>query len=105
MALGGQSKGESFDKLVKHNKKLIAVCLFGESADKIAEDLKDLPAQKVRKFITLQDLLSSFEEMCLPKNAPFLFSPGCASFDEFKNFIVRGEFVFRHFAQQPQDQA
>lgn len=88
--LGGKGKGESFEPLLRYRDRILRVVTFGFSGKDILNDIKDeLP---VTSYDTLKEALE--REIAIIRNlpAPILFSPGCASFDEFNNFEHRGNF-------------
>lgn len=85
LILGGQTKGQEFEKLIGLiNKKVKHVILIGESQDFFAN------------IIETANVARSLEEAVLHANSiaqpgdTVLFSPACASFDMFKNFEHRG---------------
>ncbi len=99
LMLGGEGKGESFEPLTKFFSNVAAVIIFGASGNKIASDLRSAfkpecaPMQYT--FRTLAEALAAVPDMLARKKVPLLFSPGCASFDEFRNFEDRGQFFSR----------
>ncbi len=89
---GGRDKDGDFTELRDLVKsKVKALILIGEASQKIANALGDLVSHYFEK-----DLKSAvFRAKELAKEGDIvLLSPGCASFDMFKNFEHRGE-VFR----------
>jgi len=77
-------------------RKTRAVILFGESAELIAEEL-DLvrdetvgEAAAVHRCVALDEAVSMAARVAQPGDV-VLLSPGCASYDAFRNFIERGE--------------
>lgn len=97
LLLGGKPKGDSFIPIKKYfNKNLIKVYPFGKAAEIIYHEL----------FITEKDVaipsptLLSAANLAIDdskENDIILLSPGCSSFDEFKNFEHRGD-IFRKWA-------
>ncbi|NTW78495.1 MAG: UDP-N-acetylmuramoyl-L-alanine--D-glutamate ligase, partial [Syntrophaceae bacterium] len=90
LLLGGRDKDGDFDTLkpllTKKAKKLI---LFGEARDRIGTLIGDtVPAEKTR---TLREAIESAYKNAKSGDV-ILLSPGCASFDEFKNYKERGNF-------------
>lgn len=97
LLLGGRAKQESFSPINTFQMLLPEVLVFGESRDKIAADLPDLA---VSKHQNLAAALERLEYLMMKQARAVLFSPACASFDEFENFEARGlyfkEAVFSH---------
>jgi UDP-N-acetylmuramoylalanine--D-glutamate ligase len=93
IALGGRSKGDDFSKLLDILCREDEIYVFGEARDVIQGQLEGFEG-KIQSFVSLADLLDSELEKVTAGNC-FLFSPGCSSFDEFKNFEERGEFFLK----------
>ena len=91
LLVGGISKGESFQEL-RTSSKIGSLLLFGKSRNEIGSQLKDSPNFDVITYETLGYALADLRKIHEKKPCPILFSPGCASFDEFKNFEDRGRF-------------
>lgn len=86
---GGQSKGADFAALgpaAAEHARLVLV--FGEDADKIATAVAGAAA--VERVPTLDAAVRRAAEITRPGDI-VLLSPGCASFDQFANYKVRGE--------------
>lgn len=89
LLLGGQGKGESFKPLLQFKDKIEHVYFFGESADQLEKDLSALGNYtKVSSLSKLFHIHGSH----LKSAVSVLFSPACASFDEFQNYGDRGDF-------------
>jgi len=86
---GGQDKGGDFTALSQLvRNKVEALCLIGEARAKIANSLSEYT-----QIIESEDLRSAIHEaygMAKPGHT-VLLSPGCASFDMFKDYKDRGE--------------
>ena len=103
LILGGSDKGENFDRLFNEIKnKNCFLILTGKTAGKIKSyalknDYSNYIVVKNFKKAILTALKNAKE------NDIVLFSPACASFDNFKNFEERGEFftkiVEKYFAK------
>lgn len=89
--LGGQSKGESFAAIKQYSNIVKKVVVFGSSQKIIEDELKD--TFEIIPFRSLSESIGMLDSF-LPQKSDILFSPGCASFDEFNNFEHRGE-VFK----------
>lgn len=79
--IGGISKNESFTKLNKREGDI--VFSFGKSKFKIFNQMGDY------YFDTLEELLN-YIKMKFNKDYYVIFSPSCASFDQYKNYEDRG---------------
>jgi len=86
---GGRNKGGSFRKWKEAFKgKVKEVIVYGEAAEEIVEELeKDFPLTQVE---TLREGVQAAWERARGGEV-ILLSPGCASFDQFKNFEERGD--------------
>lgn len=92
LILGGKDKGGTFEVLVDEiNKKVTSVICYGRSMDKVEFQLKGKTDTGIYKTYFLKDAVELAYEKS-SKNATVLFSPACASFDQFKNFEERGEY-------------
>ncbi len=90
LLLGGRDKDGDFDALQPILKeKAKKVVLFGEARDRI-ESLIGNDVSVEKKETLREAVVSAYEN----GNAGdvVLLSPGCASFDEFKNYKERGNF-------------
>jgi UDP-N-acetylmuramoylalanine--D-glutamate ligase len=93
LILGGSAKGVGFKQLARtvHNdKNLYKVFLFGDTADTIDAEIKKIGDTST---IVVDSLATVFEKLKadLPLVRAVLFSPACASFDQYKNYKDRGE--------------
>jgi UDP-N-acetylmuramoylalanine--D-glutamate ligase len=90
---GGRNKGNSFRRLASDIKKTAkAVVLFGEAAVEIYPLLKELDLQVVR-VETVPEAVVEAKKFSKAGDT-ILFSPGCASFDQFSDYKERGQ-VFK----------
>lgn len=90
LLLGGQSKGEDFKPLANYLNPNVHIFTFGQAGKEIAQAIgKNL---RVACYPTLSTCMNHLKTMMDTSSMPILFSPGCASFDEFANFEHRGEF-------------
>lgn len=94
LVMGGIDKNESFETLTALlHEKNPRLYLFGHSAKKMGEAWQD-SVDECRMFDTLTELLPALWEG-RSKAETLLFSPGCASFDQYPGYVARGE----HFKQ------
>ena len=90
LLMGGQGKGEPYSPLRGQAAKIDRLVTFGPTGPEIAAALCDLVP--VTEYPTLKSALAAISGIIKSWNGPILFSPGCASFDEFRNFEERGAF-------------
>ncbi len=98
LIIGGVAKTDGIDNLIqfiKKNKnlKLKKIYLIGQSQEKFAHDLSD---HNIDYFIRCENLANATKiafENCRnnEEKSVILLSPACASFDQFKNFEIRGD--------------
>lgn len=88
---GGVHKGASYTDWAGPLKaKAVGVCLFGQAKDLIAQDLH-FEGVKCTIYDNLEKAVEQAHKQLEEKGGNVLFSPGCSSFDMFKNFEERGE--------------
>jgi UDP-N-acetylmuramoylalanine--D-glutamate ligase len=94
LMIGGKSKAGSWEplhqELRKLGSRLRALICFGGDAEKLAKIFKDANLD-VNFTGTLEDGLR-WTARHASKHDLVLFSPGCASYDQFNNFEERGRF-------------
>ncbi len=95
LLLGGQPKGESFRPILDMRDKIKNLVTFGVAGPTIAKDLAELSPMV---FPNLQLALPAVYKLIESVPSPILFSPACASFDEFRNFEHRGDYFNQFFA-------
>lgn len=93
--LGGKDKGGDFSVLKEFiGGKVRKVLLIGDASDKIADQLRD----KKEYLIRIEDLkegISIGYGFLKNTGGVLMLSPGCASYDMFKNFEERGDLFKR----------
>lgn len=92
---GGYDKKIAFDALGELIcKRVDTLMLCGATADKIEAAVKNAKEQKKPKIYRFDDLKSTVEacRKIAKSGSVVLFSPACASFDQFPNFMERGRF-------------
>jgi UDP-N-acetylmuramoylalanine--D-glutamate ligase len=89
LLMGGQGKGESYKPLTARLSNIRSLIVFGASRDAIAHDVSEsLSCEKHEK---MEAAVLRALDLARDNKCDIIFSPGCASFDEFKNFEDRGE--------------
>jgi UDP-N-acetylmuramoylalanine--D-glutamate ligase len=92
---GGYDKKIAFDEfgeLVCERVDTLMLC--GATADKIEEAVlqaKSPKKPKIHRFSDLKTTVEACRKLASPGSV-VLFSPACASFDQFPNFMERGRF-------------
>lgn len=86
---GGLDRGIDFHELGGHLDKVKAAFVYGESKEKLAA-LLEHEKILVGQFDTLQAASQAAFE-AVQAGTVLLFSPACASWDQFPNFEVRGD--------------
>ena len=89
LIVGGSDKGGSFEKLFDGlPENITCVFVIGQTADRI------MCAARLRGFSRTVKCSGLADAVCKAANGGFsnvLFSPACASFDEYRNYAERGE--------------
>ena len=86
MILGGRAKEDNFCQLNDRMENISRIYLIGEAAAIIASNFE---GQEIKKFDTLNDAFDSAISIATEGDT-ILFSPACASFDQYLNFEERG---------------
>ncbi|MCX6807147.1 MAG: UDP-N-acetylmuramoyl-L-alanine--D-glutamate ligase [Candidatus Berkelbacteria bacterium] len=88
---GGRSKGGDYDKLVREIEKstLKSIISIGEMANVFEDKLKNKIKVKNLELSKMEDIIQAASREA-KKGDIVLFSPGCTSFDMFKNATERG---------------
>ena len=91
LILGGRPKDKKFKKLLKYKNRINKIYLIGESSNLIFKELENKISLELCN--TLKNAIKKIF-LDINKEKQFtniLLSPGCASFDQFKNFEERGD--------------
>ena len=100
LVLGGEDKGLSFRLLREEIKdKVKFIIAIGATKERILEELGDI---KEVKFARDTDEVVELALLYGRKGDTLLFSPGCSSFDMFKNYKERGNAFRRSFQKKAQ---
>ncbi len=96
LLLGGRDKNLPWDDLAQLiHRRVRAVVLFGEAAGLIEKALgavkKGETLQVISRCNTLEEAVQAAAKLAQPGDT-VLLSPGCTSFDAFKDFEERGEY-------------
>lgn len=103
---GGVDKGQSFDELVQPCQQYVAeVLLYGRDAKNIQQDfMQDGKALCKSHIFDSMDQAFATALQNAEAGDLILLSPACASFDQFRNYAVRGEY-FRQLVMDANEQA
>jgi len=86
---GGRDKGSDFETIKElASQKVKTLILIGEAAGKIGRSLSTVEEQRISP--TMKDAVVTAERISEAGDV-VLLSPGCASFDMFRNYEERGE--------------
>ena len=98
---GGRAKEFTVEPLMHVFSRIAHVFLIGESAEILAEKLSGHLSFTISETLDVAVRQASKAALSSYGEPPIvLFSPACASFDQFQNFEVRGD-VFRSLVQSP----
>ncbi|MFK8243810.1 MULTISPECIES: UDP-N-acetylmuramoyl-L-alanine--D-glutamate ligase [unclassified Facklamia] len=92
---GGLDRGNEFDELIPYLKYVQAAYLYGESKEKMK---RAFDTANVQTVVLCDDLVMATEQAVEKAQAGqvVLFSPSCASWDQFKNYEERGALFTEH---------
>jgi UDP-N-acetylmuramoylalanine--D-glutamate ligase len=86
--LGGLPKGDSLDECEAHYGNIAAAYTIGEAGPRFAELLEAV--MPVERCEMLQEAVRRAMAAAVPGDV-VLFSPACASFDQFRDYESRGD--------------
>ncbi|WP_235991430.1 UDP-N-acetylmuramoyl-L-alanine--D-glutamate ligase [Facklamia lactis] len=87
---GGLDRGNDFKDLIPYLKTVKAAYLYGESKEKMAHDFQAAGVPRIETVENLAEASRRAIEMSQPGQV-VLFSPACASWDQYQNYEVRGQ--------------
>ena len=91
---GGLDRGNGFDELVPDLKAVSGIVLYGETKEKLQEAAKVAGVPVIEVVNTLEE--ATKKAYAISKEGDIvLLSPACASWDQFKNFEIRGDEFIR----------
>lgn len=87
---GGLDRGNGFDELVPSLDKVKTLVVYGQTRDKLVSAGQIAQVSNITSVDTLQEAVSQAYAQS-EENDVILFSPACASWDQFANFEERGD--------------
>ena len=87
---GGLDRGNGFDELVPDLKSVSGIVLYGETKEKLQEAAKVAGVPVIEVVNTLEEATKKAYAISKEDDI-ILLSPACASWDQFKNFEIRGD--------------
>ena len=94
--LGGSDKGNNFNNIFELKNKIKLAIIYGQTADILENDAIFCGFNNIAKFENLKDALKYLNKFT-KRGDIVLFSPACASYDEFNNYVERGNFFNNYF--------
>ena len=87
---GGLDRGNGFDELVPDLTAVSGIVLYGETKEKLQETAKVAGVPVIELVNTLEEATKKAYDISKEDDI-ILLSPACASWDQFKNFEIRGD--------------
>ncbi|MGX6978497.1 UDP-N-acetylmuramoyl-L-alanine--D-glutamate ligase [Vagococcus elongatus] len=87
---GGLDRGNDFESLEKSLAGIKAGVFYGETKNKLMKTAQDVGIQLIEKTDVLDEAVQAAFDFSEPGDI-ILFSPACASWDQFTNFEIRGD--------------
>lgn len=91
---GGLDRKNGFDELVPDLTSISGIVLYGETKEKLQEAAKVAGVPVIEVVNTLEEATKKAYEISKEEDI-ILLSPACASWDQFKNFEIRGDEFIR----------
>lgn len=91
LILGGQAKGQDFSELLPLlTNNLKSITIYGEDVGIISQEIIGNTNISVQSVETLEQAIKIIQALAIKADV-VLFSPACASFDQFDNYMHRGQ--------------
>ncbi len=87
---GGLDRGNGFEELLESIKNLKGIVTIGETADKLVDVAKRAGVTYIKTATDMNDAVEKAWKISEAEDV-ILLSPACASWDQYKNFEIRGE--------------
>lgn len=87
---GGLDRGNGFETLEQPLEKVKTIVVYGQTKEKIAQTAEKVGVKKIIIVDTLEEAVSKAYQSA-KFGDDILFSPACASWDQFESFEVRGD--------------
>ncbi|MBQ7884795.1 MAG: UDP-N-acetylmuramoyl-L-alanine--D-glutamate ligase [Clostridia bacterium] len=94
--LGGSDKGNNFNQIFELKNKIKLAIIYGQTADILENDALFCGFKNISKFNNLKEALN-YLKIFTKRRDIVLFSPACASYDEFNNYVERGKYFNNYF--------
>lgn len=92
LLMGGRIKKADYSQISELiNKKVKKLILFGEAAETLYDQFKDMTKVEIKVFKNLKEAAENAYSGAKAGDT-IILSPGCSSFDGFKNFEERGKY-------------
>ena len=98
---GGQAKQDGIDGIQEYLKKITHAFLIGDAQERFAKSLVGHTSFTYSDTLTAAVKQAYLMAKTNKRKATILFSPACASFDQFRDFEERGE-AFRTIVRELQ---
>ena len=89
LIMGGLPKESDFSEIIQYSESIKSIIAYGVASDDIYNSLSD--SCKVLKIEKFEQAINSAIDLA-ERGDSVLMSPGCSSYDQFKNFEERGNF-------------
>ena len=89
LIMGGIPKESDFSEIIQYSESIKSIIAYGVASDDIYNSLSD--SCKVLKIEKFEQAINSAIDLA-ERGDSVLMSPGCSSYDQFKNFEERGNF-------------